>query len=134
MNILLDTHIALWAITDHPKLSRAAREFITDPDNMIYYSSVSVWEVLLKNNSPNNNLTLSPEDFILYCDDSGYIALNMKPKHVITAYRLDTSLADKRHNDPFDRLLLSQAKSEHFTFMTRDEKISLYREKCVMLV
>ena len=52
MNILLDTHIALWAISDHPRLSKAAREFITDPDNTIYYSSVSAWEVLLKHDSP----------------------------------------------------------------------------------
>ena len=134
MNILLDTHIALWAITDHPRLPKAAREFIMDPDNVIYYSSVSVWEVLLKHDSPKNNLNLGPEEFIDYCEGSGYIALNMKPKHVVTASKLDTSTIDRQHSDPFDRLLLSQAKSENFTFLTHDEKLNLYHEKCVVIV
>ena len=134
MNILLDTHVALWAITDHPKLSKQAREFITDPDNTIYYSSVSAWEILLKSNSSKNNLSLTPEEFIDYCEDAGYVPLNMKPKHIVTASKLDTSGVGKYHNDPFDRILLSQAKSENFTFLTHDEKIPLYKEKCVTMV
>ncbi len=48
MNLLLDTHIAVWALNDDPALSVKARELILDPDNTIYYSAVSVWEVLLK--------------------------------------------------------------------------------------
>ena len=134
MNILLDTHVAIWAIMDSPRLSEEARNYIVDPDNTIYYSAVSAWEVLLKHNSSKNNLPVTPEEFIEYCDDSGYVALNMKPKHIITATGLDTSEADKHHNDPFDRLLLAQAKSENFTFLTHDEKIPLYKEKCVVMI
>ena len=134
MNILLDTHVALWAITDHPRLSREARELITDPDNTIYYSAVSAWEILLKHDSPKNNLTLTPEEFIDYCEASGYVALSTKPKHIVAASSLGTSEVDKHHGDPFDRLLLSQAKSENFTFLTHDDKISLYKEKCVIMV
>ena len=134
MNILLDTHIALWAITDHPKLPEKAKELIMDPDNNIYYSAVSAWEVLLKHDSPRNNLTLTAEDFIAYCDEAGYIALNMKPRHIAAASKLDISQAGKQHNDPFDRLLLSQAKAENFSFLTHDEKIALYNEKCVIAV
>ena len=134
MNILLDTHIALWAIKDDPKLSKAARDFIIDPDNTIYYSPVSAWEVLLKHDSPKNNLTLTPEEFVDFCEGSGYVALNMKPKHVVTASRLDTTKIEKIHSDPFDRLLLAQAKSENFTFLTHDEKLLLYNEKCVIMV
>ena len=134
MNILLDTHIALWAIKDDPKLSKAARDFIIDPDNTIYYSPVSAWEVLLKHDSPKNNLTLTPEEFVDFCEGSGYVALNMKPKHVVIASRLDTTKIEKIHSDPFDRLLLAQAKSENFTFLTHDEKMPLYNEKCVIMV
>ena len=134
MNILLDTHIALWAILDHPKLPIKARELIMDPDNTIYYSAVSAWEVLLKHDSPRNNLTLTAEEFITYCDESGYVALTMKPKHIATASRLDLSRLEKQHSDPFDRLLLSQAKTENFSFLTHDEKIPLYNEKCVIAV
>ena len=134
MNILLDTHVALWSIADHPRLSKKARDLITDPDNTIYYSAVSVWEILLKHDSPKNNLTLTPEDFITYCEDAGYVALNMKPKHIVTASKLDTSGVDKYHSDPFDRLLLSQAKSENFTFLTHDDKFPLYKEKCIAMI
>ena len=48
MNLLLDTHVAIWALNDDPALSEKARELILDPDNTIYYSTISVWEVLLK--------------------------------------------------------------------------------------
>ena len=56
MNILLDTHIALWAITDDPRLSEKARELILDPDNSIYWSAVSTLEVNNKRKSKHNNL------------------------------------------------------------------------------
>lgn len=134
MNILLDTHIALWAITDHPKLPEKARELITDPDNTIYYSAVSAWEIMLKHDSPRNNLNLTAEEFISYCEEAGYVPLNMKPRHIITASHLDTASIDKQHSDPFDRLLLAQAKAENFSFLTHDEKIPLYNEKCVIIV
>ena len=95
MNILLDTHIALWALSDHPKLSKYAREIIDDPKNTVYYSSVSVWEVLLKHNSTKNALDLSTDNFVQFCDEAGFIPLNMCPGHVITASELDTSAAEK---------------------------------------
>ena len=134
MNILLDTHIAVWALTDDPRLSKAARDFICDPDNTIYYSAVSAWEVMLKHDSPKSNLAFTAEEFIAGCEFSGYLPLTMKPKHVAAASRLDISNVDKQHRDPFDRLLLSQAKSENFSFITHDEKLLLYNEKCVVMV
>ena len=48
MNLLLDTHIAIWALNDDPALSEKARKLLLDPDNTVYYSTVSAWEVLLK--------------------------------------------------------------------------------------
>ena len=134
MNLLLDTHIALWAITDHPRLSQAARKLILDPDNAIYYSVVSVWEVLLKNDSAKNNLSLSPEDFVQFCEEAGFFPLTLKPKHIVTASKLDTAAIDKRHSDPFDRILLAQAKTENYSFITHDEKLPLYNEKCIISV
>ncbi len=95
MNILLDTHMAIWAISNHPNLSQKARELISDPDNTIYFSSVSVWEVLLKHDSPRNNLSLTPEQFVEYCEESGYYQLHMSAKHVLVASSLDIPKADK---------------------------------------
>lgn len=134
MNILLDTHIALWAISDDSKLPQKARELILDPDNTIYYSAVSIWEVMLKHDNPKSNLRLTAAEFTDYCEESGYYPLNMTPKHTLTAERLDISGIDKVHRDPFDRLLLAQAKAENYSFLTHDEKLSLYHEKCVIKV
>ena len=88
MNILLDTHIAIWAISNHRNLPEKARELISDPDNNIFFSSVSAWEVLLKHDNPKNNLILTPEEFVGYCEESGYYQLNMKSKHVLEAAAL----------------------------------------------
>ncbi len=134
MNILLDTHIALWAISNHPKLPGKAKELILDPDNTIYYSAVSMWEVLLKHDSKENNLKLSADEFAEYCEESGYYPLNMTPKHVLVAESLDISKVDKEHRDPFDRLLIAQAKAENYSLLTHDAKLPLYVEKCVIRV
>lgn len=135
MNILLDTHIALWAIADDPKLSEHAKNLISDEDNNIYYSAVSVWEVLLKNQSLSNNLHLTPDDFIQYCNESGYYPLNLCEKHIVEASILDIKEADAvGHRDPFDRILIAQAKSEHYNLITHDPKMKLYHEKCVIEV
>lgn len=134
MIILLDTHIALWAISDDPKLPQNAKELILDPDNTLYYSAVSIWEVMLKHDSPKSNLKLTAAEFVDYCEESGYYPLNVTPKHTFTAEKLDVSKIDKEHRDPFDRLLLAQAKAENYSFLTHDEKLPLYNEKCVIKV
>ena len=75
MNILLDTHIAVWAITDDPRLSEKARELILDPDNSIYWSAVSTLEVNNKRKSKHNNLDFTTADFIDSCIAAGFIEL-----------------------------------------------------------
>ena len=105
MNLLLDTHIAIWALNDDPALSEKARELILDADNTIYYSTVSVWEVMLKHN-----------------------------RHVLAVSGLKRKNGEPPHNDPFDRLLVAQAKVENLSFLTHDELIPGYEEKCVIPV
>lgn len=135
MNLLLDTHIALWSLGDSPKLPAKARELIIDPDNTVYYSVVSTWEVLMKHDAPNTNLSLTAPDFVKYCEEAGYYQLNITNKHVLTASQLNTTQAEKHnHKDPFDRLLLAQAKSENFSLITHDSKIDYYDEKCIVKV
>ena len=135
MNLLLDTHIALWAIGDNPKLPARAKELIMDPDNTVYFSAVSTWEVMMKHEAPHTNLSLTAADFIAYCEESGYFQLNMTSKHVAAASQLDTAEAEKHnHKDPFDRLLLAQAKAENYSFVTHDSKFDYYNEKCVIRV
>ena len=134
MNLLLDTHIALWALNDDPSLSEKAKDLILDPDNTIYYSTVSVWEVLLKHACRPNNLELDSAKFVEYCHEAGFIPLSLYDKHVLAVKSLSRPIDAPPHNDPFDRLLIAQAKSENLSFLTHDSLIPYYEEKCIISV
>ena len=131
MNILLDTHMAIWALLDSPKLTLKAKKLIMDPDNTIYYSVVSVWEVLLKYTAHPDNMDFSADVFSESCKDAGFVPLELRDKHVITAGSFPLEVDG--HKDPFDRLLLAQAKTENLSFLTHDRRLSNYQEKCLIL-
>lgn len=134
MNLLLDTHIAIWALNDDDALSEKARALILDPDNTIYYSTVSVWEVLLKHARRPNAIPFDEADFSEACREAGYVPLNLAGKHILAVHTLSRPIDAKEHNDPFDRLLIAQAKVENLSFLTHDELIPDYQEKCVISV
>lgn len=134
MNILLDTHIAIWAITDDVRLTKQAREIILDADNNIYISAVSTLEVNNKRKSKKNNLEFTTEEFIENCDGAGYIQLPLQSKHLKTENTLKWGGKGEEHKDPYDRLLLAQAKAEGLHLMTHDEMISLFDEQCILSV
>lgn len=134
MNLLLDTHIAIWALNDDPALSDKARTLILDPDNTIYYSAVSTWEIQLKHARRPDNISFDEADFVEGCREAGFIPLGLADKHILAVHTLSRPADAKEHNDPFDRLLLSQAKVENLSFLTHDELIPDYREKCVIPV
>ena len=131
MNILLDTHMAIWALLDSPKLTPKAKQLITDPDNIIFYSVVSVWEVQLKHSGHPDNMDLSAAVFSECCKDAGFVSLALRDKHVLTAGTFPPEA--EGHRDPFDRLLLAQAKTENMSFLTQDNRLSTYQEKCLIL-
>lgn len=134
MNLLLDTHIAIWALNDDPQLSPKGRKLLLDPGNTIYYSTVSVWEVLLKHAKNPVNLELSASDFSKYCRQAGFYPLSFSDKHILAVETLKRIEHAKEHNDPFDRLLLAQAKLEKLSFVTHDSLIPDYEEKCIIPV
>ena len=134
MNILLDTHIAIWAITDDSRLSAKARKMLLDPDNNIYVSAVSTLEVNNKRKSKSNNLEFTTEQFIDSCDDAGYLQLPLHSKHFIAENTLRWKGPGEEHKDPYDRLLVAQAKAENFRLMTHDSKIQYFDEKCILQV
>ena len=134
MNLLLDTHVAIWALNDDPALSVKARELSMEPDNTIYYSAVSVWEVMLKHARRPNDIPFDEKDFLEGCRESGFVSLSLTDKHILFARTLSRLEGAKEHNDPFDRLLLAQAKAESFSFLTHDELIPGYGERCVIPV
>lgn len=134
MKVLLDTHIAVWSLLDIGELSQKARKLILDPSNSIYYSPVSTWEVHLKHRRHPENMEMDAADFSDYCQKTGFIPLNLCDKHVaevVTLLRADNA---PEHKDPFDRLLLAQAKAENIMFLTHDSKMIFYNEPCVICV
>ena len=134
MNLLLDTHIAIWALNDDPQLSPRARDFILDPDNTIYISVISVWEIMLKHAKHPKMIPFSEKDFSKACTEAGYNVLNLSEKHIHTVSTLPAPEESNGHNDPFDRILIAQAKSENLSFVTHDKRIIGYNERYIVAV
>ena len=130
--ILLDTHMILWAMSDDPKLNDKMRNIILDPNNTIYYSIASMWEVQIKYDI--KKMPISGIEFMHYCEQSGYHKLPVDDLHVVELAGLVRDEAAPFHNDPFDRILISQAKAEGFTFLTHDSLLRGYNEPCLVEV
>ncbi len=134
MRYLLDTHILLWAITDDPRLSRNAREIIENLNNEIYYSAASIWEVTIKHQLHPDRIPVSGKELSTYCSKSGYQALSIREDHIFELESLHYPKQAQKHNDPFDRLLIAQAKADDMIFITHDSLIPNYGEECILSV
>lgn len=134
MKVLLDTHIILWALTDSENLPTKAREMITDGNNEIYYSLASAWEVAIKHLTHPDRIPVSETELLTYCKQAEYSQLAITENHILMLKTLQRSENAPKHNDPFDRILVAQAKSENMVFVTHDSLIPYYNEPCVLPV
>ena len=134
MNLLLDTHILIWALNEDPALPETARKLILDPDNVIYYSTASVWEIAIKHAAHPDNVEFTGKELSGFCKEAGFHCLEVKDRHVFALETLQRPEDAPRHNDPFDRILVSQAKAENMVFLTHDSLIPYYGERCIMSV
>lgn len=134
MNILLDTHVAIWCLNGDKNLPDYICQMILDPSNQIYYSAASVWEIMLKHERHPKNIPFDEVDFCQACEKAGFIPLNISEKHILAVGTLRKKENTPEHNDPFDRLILAQAKLECLTLFTHDERIREYNERCIMPV
>lgn len=132
MKVLIDTHIAIWAILDDPKLSPRAREILQDESNEIYYSSASVWEITIKHLLHPNKVMLDGTSLAKGCEDTGFEVLPVYNRHVFMLESLKRPEDAPRHNDPFDRILIAQAKAEGMRFLTHDSLLPYYNEPCLI--
>ena len=115
MNLLLDTHVFLWWDRRDPGLNTDARAAIEDPRNDVFVSAASVWEIAIKRSL--GKLTM-PADFAEAVAASG---LHDLP--ITRAHGLAVDHAALPHRDPFDAMLVGQARSERLTFLTADGAI-----------
>lgn len=134
MRLLLDTHIILWAMNGNNELTEIARDLISDPSNAVFYSIASVWEVTIKHIAHPDKMLITGEKFSENCKKMGFVQLPIREEHILLLEKLRRSENSKPHNDPFDRLLICQAKSEGLKFMTHDSLIPDYNEECVLWI
>lgn len=135
MKVLLDTHILIWLILEDKKLSSNAKEIILNPQNEIFYSSVSIWEAQIKHIKHPLEFTLTGELLNSLSLKSNLKCLDLIPEHSFLLGGLSYSdKAPRIHKDPFDRILICQAKAENMLFLTHDELLPYYNESCVFSV
>lgn len=134
MRILLDTHIAVWAVLNAPKLPDKARQMILDEENEIFYSTASVWEITIKHMLHPDKIRMSGNILEKGCEDNGYIVLPILNDHVSYLETLHCPQNAPKHNDPFDRIMVAQAKAEKLMFLTHDSLIPYYKEPFIIPV
>lgn len=120
MRILLDTHVYLWWLQDHPKLSNAGRDRIISASE-VYVSSASIWEATIK--AGIGKLEVDVNQLVAEIENSGFQELPISAKHAAMVAQLPDV-----HRDPFDRILIAQALSEPLRFLTADGILGVYSE------
>ena len=121
MRLLLDTQIVIWAATDDPRLGVAERALIGDASNQIIVSVISLWEVAIKFALGRADFKHSAADLRSGMLQAGWEELALAGEHALAV----SDLPDI-HNDPFDRILLAQARYENMTLLSADRTLWKY--------
>jgi PIN domain nuclease of toxin-antitoxin system len=120
---LLDTHILIWWLYDLPQLQPHHRTFIEDTQNAIYVSTASLWEIEIKRGIGKLVIDDRYQEAI---ESGGFEMLAIEAAHTLGLRSLPSI-----HNDPFDRMLIAQAKCEKMALLTVDEKVKQYPVSCL---
>ncbi|MHB8987072.1 MAG: type II toxin-antitoxin system VapC family toxin [Eubacteriales bacterium] len=127
MKALLDTHTFLWWITDDLRLSPRVREIIGDEENELFLSSASGWEMAIKARLGKLDLPAGLISFV-----AEQMAINaIDPLPVEMSHALHVYNLPDYHRDPFDRILIAQARLENMPILTSDPQIGRYPVKVV---
>ena len=118
MKLLIDTHLLLWWLGKNPSLAAAAEQLIADPENSVFVSAVSLWEIRLKQSLGKLEL---PMDFDARLAREAFESLPLTGEQTSGIRDLPW-----HHRDPFDRMLVAQAKGEGLVFLTADAGLGVY--------
>lgn len=121
MKVLLDTHLLLWAAGDPARLSPAARAIVDAPENELFFSAASLWEVVIKAALGREDFQVDPSTLRRGLLDNGYGELPVDSRHAVAVGGLPPI-----HKDPFDRILVAQAQVEGILLMTADPLVARY--------
>ncbi len=118
MNIIIDTHIFLWALSDPNKINAAKRQALEDLSNTIYVSAVSIAELMIKASVKKLQIDFDPVEM---AKESGFALLDFSAEAALLLKDMPF-----HHKDPFDRMLIAQSITDNYPIMTEDPKIALY--------
>lgn len=121
MNLLLDTHLLLWAAGQPEKLSATAQALVQEPANQLVFSSASIWEITIKNRLGRSDFSVDPRRLWRMLLANGYRELMVSGEHAIAVDDLPFL-----HKDPFDRILVAQAQVESLLLVTADHVLAEY--------
>jgi PIN domain nuclease of toxin-antitoxin system len=121
MKLLLDTHLLLWAASQPARLSRRARALIEDPENELFFSAASLWEIAIKRGLERQDFQVDARLLRRGLLDNGYGELPITSEHAV-----NTDHLPELHKDPFDRILIAQANVEGITLLTDDRRVAAY--------
>jgi PIN domain nuclease of toxin-antitoxin system len=131
MIYLLDTHYLLWAIANTRKISKKIKEVLTNQDNRIIISAISFWEISLKSSLGKLRLSgFAPEDLPAACLQMGFEIKDLSPEESSTYHKLKAIY----HKDPFDRMLIWQAITNNYIFISADNDIKKYKSEGLKLL
>ncbi|MCB0074426.1 MAG: type II toxin-antitoxin system VapC family toxin [Caldilineaceae bacterium] len=125
MNLLLDTHVFIWAITDAPTLTGRARDAIVDGNNVVFVSAATAWEIAIKKSI--GKLHMPTDDYFDALARHRFTPLDITAEHALHLASLPLL-----HKDPFDRILVAQAQVENLTLVTRDSRILTYDVRLIV--
>lgn len=125
MNVLLDTHVLLWALSDDPRLPDRYRSAVLEPRNRILVSAASIWEIAIK--SARGRLEVDVDEVTTAVETSGFDGLPISSTHAAATCHLPDL-----HRDPFDRILAAQAITERLHLATLDAQLQAYTEVRVL--
>ncbi|WP_439617028.1 type II toxin-antitoxin system VapC family toxin [Shinella sp.] len=121
MRLLIDTHLLIWAAEGPERLSAEAVTMMADQDNVLVFSVASIWEVAIKQTLNRPDFSVDASLFRRGLVQSGYEELTINAAHAIAVAGLPSI-----HNDPFDRMLVAQARTEGLLLLTADRRLASY--------
>ena len=121
MNLLLDTHVLLWAAGAARQLPDEVRLLLEDRGNKLFFSAASIWEITIKNGLGREGFSVDPRLLRRGLLENGYVELPVTSSHALAV-----DLLPPIHKDPFDRILVAQARVEGITLLRADEVVARY--------
>lgn len=121
MNLLLDTHLLLWAASTPERLPAKAYNLLLDPGNQLIFSSASLWEITIKNGLERTDFNVDSRRLWRMLLVNGYRELPITSEHTVAVNELPPL-----HKDPFDRILIAQARVEGLVLLTVDKAVAKY--------